>query len=72
MNQEYERRMDQSNESKIQFSNAFRAMQNHLGCCEECCEYMYDGDGDLCDHGKEIIAFFGNLAGGNLKLRAGS
>src|SRR5438094_826098 len=45
-----------SNESKIRFSNAFHAMQNHLGCCSECCVYMYDGEGDLCSHGKEIIA----------------
>ena len=44
------------NETKIKFSNAFHAMQNHLGNCEACCEYMYHGDGDLCDKAKDIIA----------------
>jgi hypothetical protein len=30
-------------------------MQAHLGCCSRCSEYLYDGDGDLCDDGKQII-----------------
>ena len=45
-----------SNETKIKACNFFHTMQNHMGCCEQCCEYLYDGDGDLCSHGKEIIA----------------
>lgn len=44
------------NDSKIKFYNAFHAMQNHLGCCKTCCEYVYYGVGDLCANGKEIIA----------------
>ena len=47
--------MNLPNDTKIKFGNAFRAMQNHLGCCMKCSEYIYDGDGDLCDNGKEII-----------------
>lgn len=31
-------------------------MQQHLGNCDACCEYMYHGIGDLCDIGKDIIA----------------
>ena len=45
-----------SNETKIKAITLFHAMQNHIWRCLQCCEYLYDGDGDLCSHGKEIIA----------------
>ena len=44
------------NETKIKFCNAFHEMQNHLGNCDACCLYLYHGDGDLCELGKDIIA----------------
>ncbi len=44
------------NETKINFCNAWHEMQQHLGNCDGCCEYMYHGIGDLCDIGKDIIA----------------
>ena len=44
------------NETKIKFCNAFHEMQNHLGNCDACCLYLYHGDGDLCNLGKDIIA----------------
>lgn len=44
------------NETKIKFCNAWHEMQQHLGNCDACCEYMYHGIGDLCDIGKDIIA----------------
>jgi hypothetical protein len=44
------------NETKINFCNAWHEMQQHLGNCDGCCEYMYHGIGDLCEIGKDIIA----------------
>ena len=47
--------MELSNDTKIQAGNFLHAMQAHLGCCSRCSEYLYDGDGDMCDDGKQII-----------------
>jgi len=45
-----------SNNAKIRACNFFHAMQKHLGDCDECCLYLYHGDGDLCEAGKTILA----------------
>lgn len=45
-----------SNNAKIRACNFFHAMQKHLGDCDECCLYLYHGDGDLCESGKTILA----------------
>lgn len=44
-----------SNDAKIRACNFFHAMQKHLGDCDECCLYLYHGDGDLCEAGKTIL-----------------
>jgi hypothetical protein len=45
-----------SNDAKIRACNFFHAMQKHMGDCDECCLYLYHGDGDLCESGKTILA----------------
>lgn len=45
-----------SNETKIAFCNAFNALFDHQKGCVECSDYLWFGDGDLCDQGKTIIA----------------
>lgn len=48
--------MTLTNETKIQFCNAYNAMERHVGNgCTACWEYLRNGDGDLCDKGKRII-----------------
>jgi len=49
-------RMTLSNETKIRFCNAWNALEIHQQRCQRCMEYLRNGDDDLCDVGKDIIA----------------
>ena len=44
------------NDTKIRFCNALDGLRRHWLTCDECAEYVYWGDGDLCEKGKQIIA----------------
>lgn len=41
-----------------QFITLWRTMQNHLGQCDSCCEYIYHSNGDFCGTGKVIVQKF--------------
>jgi len=44
------------NDTKIRFCNALDALRRHWLTCDDCAEYIYWGEGDLCAKGKDIIA----------------
>ncbi len=49
------------NDTKIRFCNALDALRRHAaegtsGECSTCSTYLRNGDGDLCEKGKDIIA----------------
>ena len=48
--------MNLPNETKIRFCNAFHALLLHRPKCSACWAYLYNGTGDLCGVGKDIIA----------------
>lgn len=56
------------NETKIHFCNAMNSLLSHLDDCDECCEYIEEGSGDLCNEGKEIIAKEMAYSDTNIKL----
>ena len=44
------------NDTKIRFCNALDGLRRHWLTCDDCAEYLYWGEGDLCSKGKDIIA----------------
>lgn len=48
--------MNLPNDTKIRFCNAARELYRHCDDCYPCSDYVRNGDGDLCNKGKEIIA----------------
>ncbi len=47
--------MKLDNETKIRVCNLFNRLSEHIGECVECNDYVSNGDGDLCERGKELI-----------------
>ena len=46
-----------TNEFKIRFCNVMNALEDHIkeNDCHFCNLYLLNGDGDLCEQGKEAI-----------------